>query len=512
MRALSFFISLAMAAAVYAQGPNNSGTYYQAADGKKGSALKTALFGIIGPHTTLSYDALWDCYKTTDKRSDGKVWDMYSNTTNYVFGTDQGGNYSKEGDSYNREHSMPKSWFSEASPMRTDLVHVIPADGYVNNRRSNYPFGETNGENYQSNNGFSKVGSCTYSGYSGTVFEPADEYKGDLARIYFYMATCYEDKISNWSSPMLAGNKYPAYTTWAINMLLEWAAADPVSQKETDRNNGVYSLQENRNPFVDYPGLEQYVWGSKQDMAFSYDNYNGEGSGTDPDTPDTPDTPTDPDTPTTPDTPVEGEQTYTLVTSAAQLETGYGYLIVCEDNNVAMAGSGKNIRNYASVTISNNVIKTTVNESGKPYQFILGGNSGAYTLYDTTEKVYLALTSSDNKLHSEESVSENSKWSITISGSNAQITNNVYSDRFINYNSSSPRFACYKSTSNQKPVAIYKNSTPSGINGIHVTEERGVDVYSISGVLIKRSTDKESALEGLSKGIYIINHKKYVVK
>lgn len=265
---------LFIALQLFAQGPNNSGNYYQEADGKKGSALKTAMAGIISPHTTISYSGLWECYKTTDRREDGYLWDMYSSTTSFVIGGPQQGiNYKKEGDSYNREHSVPQSWFNERSPMKTDLVHVVPTDGYVNNRRSNYPFGETDGKNYQSNGGFSKLGTSTVSGYTGIVFEPNDEYKGDFARIYFYMVTCYEDNVSTWSSDMLSGNEYPAFEKWALDMLLRWAKNDPVSPKETNRNNEVYKLQKNRNPFVDYPGLEQYIWGDKMDVAFSYDNY-----------------------------------------------------------------------------------------------------------------------------------------------------------------------------------------------------------------------------------------------
>lgn len=265
---------LGFALLTFAQGPNNTGTYYQDADGKKGQALKTAMGEIINPHTQLSYDYLWEAFKSTDKREDGKVWDMYSNITDYNFGTDQAGNYKGEGDVYNREHSMPKSWFDDKAPMVTDLMHIVPTDGYVNGRRSNYPFGETNGERYKSENNFSKLGESTVNGYSGTVFEPNDEYKGDFARIYFYMVTCYEKNVSTWSSDMLAKNAYPAFTTWALDMLLRWAEEDPVSKKEIDRNNAVYDIQHNRNPYVDYPGLEQYVWGDMKDVAFSYDNYS----------------------------------------------------------------------------------------------------------------------------------------------------------------------------------------------------------------------------------------------
>ena len=264
---------------LWAQGPNNSGTYYQNADGKQGEALKTALCGIIYPHTERTYGDLWIDFRTTDVREDGKVWDMYSSITNYEFGTDQAGNFSKEGDKYNREHSFPKSWFDGDEPMYTDLFHLYPTDGTVNGKRANYPFGETDGEGYKSAGGFSKLGTCTYPGYTGTVFEPNDEYKGDFARTYFYMVTCYEEKLAGWytnnaeSRPTLDGNTYPGLSSWQLEMLMKWAKNDPVSEKETNRNNAVYSIQENRNPFIDYPGLEEYVWGSKTAVAFSYDNY-----------------------------------------------------------------------------------------------------------------------------------------------------------------------------------------------------------------------------------------------
>ena len=265
----------------FAQGPNNSGTYYQAADGKKGAALKTALSQIIYNRQERTYGQLWEDFKITDVRSDGKIWDMYSDVTNYEpGGSAQGANYKKEGDSYNREHSFPRSWFGGAvAPMNTDLHHIYPTDGYVNNKRDNYPFGETNGETYKSKNDFSKLGKCTYPGYTGTVFEPNDEYKGDFARTYFYMVTCYEEKLAGWytnnaeSRPTLDGNTYPGLSSWQLEMLMKWAKNDPVSEKETNRNNAVYSIQENRNPFIDYPGLEEYVWGSKTAVAFSYDNY-----------------------------------------------------------------------------------------------------------------------------------------------------------------------------------------------------------------------------------------------
>ena len=253
--------------------------YYKKADGKKGEALKTAMCGIIYNRTEKSYDYLWTAFKTTDVRSDGKIWDMYSNITNYTPVT-SGSSYSKEGDCYNREHSWPQSWFNSNTPMYTDLHHIYPTDGFVNGKRSNYPFGETNGDEYKSTNNFSKLGTCTYPGYTGTVFEPADEYKGDFARTYFYMVTCYEEKLADWYAgnadgirATIDGSTYPGLQEWQLNMLMEWAKNDPVSEKETARNEAVYAIQKNRNPFIDYPGLQEYIWGICINDVFDYDNY-----------------------------------------------------------------------------------------------------------------------------------------------------------------------------------------------------------------------------------------------
>lgn len=270
----------ALSLALYAQVPNDSGTYYQAANGKRGAELKSALCSIIYDRTERTYGDLWTDFQTTDVREDGKVWDMYSGITNFTFVVDQdkgsGGN--QEGQFYNREHSFPNSWFGgKIQPMYTDLHHMYPTDKLVNNKRGNNPFGETEGETFTSAQGFSKLGRCTYPGYDGIVFEPNDEYKGDFARTYFYMVTCYEEKLPDWYAnynevkPTLDGNMYPGFSDWQLEMLMKWATNDPVSQKEIDRNNAVYGIQNNRNPFIDYPGLEQMIWGNMQDVDFQYD-------------------------------------------------------------------------------------------------------------------------------------------------------------------------------------------------------------------------------------------------
>ncbi len=259
---LLFFLLTLLISTAKAQPPQG---YYDPAAGKLGTALQQALHDIIDNHTAVSYASLWTHFQTTDKKSNGKVWDMYSDIPGgtppyeFTFGSDQCGNYSGESDCYNREHSWPKSWFNDGNPMYTDMFHLVPTDGYVNGRRSNYPYGEVGTASWTSQNG-SRLGDCATPGYTGVVFEPRDEYKGDFARNYFYMATRYYKEDSGWpGSAMVTGSQFKP---WARAMLLIWAQEDPVSQKEINRNNAIYTIQDNRNPFIDHPEYANSIWGS----------------------------------------------------------------------------------------------------------------------------------------------------------------------------------------------------------------------------------------------------------
>lgn len=338
LRLLSTICLLSLAASLFAQAPNNTGTYYQKAQGKKGRELKTAMYEIINTPAVLEYDSLWMAYSISDARTPrGEIWDMYSCNSHYPsypvdktihangkYGTDPEGTKG-----FQREHSMPKSWFNPEAksgksltykdiwPHFSDLMHIVPAEGIVNNKRSNNPYGTNNGEWYKSEaaNGdpdqkpFSKMGACTYIPegaekpvYNGRCFEPNDEYKGDFARIYFYMVTAYEKKQPTWTSPRdsvgdhcgtwtgemfntdqtdkeSSLDPYQPFAPWALDMLMKWSKGDPVSEKEINRNEAVYHMQGNRNPFVDYPGLEEYIWGDKKDIAFEY---GGEPAGEEP--------------------------------------------------------------------------------------------------------------------------------------------------------------------------------------------------------------------------------------
>lgn len=257
--------------------------YPNSLEGKNGAELKTELHNLLKNHTRLPYGSrdynqiacTWTVFKKSDVRPNGKVWDMYSNNS-YNFSNGAGATKGM-----NIEHSVPKSWWGDAydetaTPLTRfkydgsyDLHHLTPSDATANTAKSNYPLGEVDSPLFD--NGVTKVGTGQANGRATNLFEPADEYKGDFARMYLYFVTCYQDY--SWKSSalsMFAQNSYPTLNAYGQSLLLKWHRQDPVSQKEIDRNNAVYSFQGNRNPFIDYPNMVEYIWGDSTNYEFSF--------------------------------------------------------------------------------------------------------------------------------------------------------------------------------------------------------------------------------------------------
>lgn len=271
--------------------------YYNSATGN-GYTLKTQLKQIIDDntnglspeylHNPQTYNSLDVLYNTSDKdiyyENDNTILDIYSENPsgtdpyNFTYGTSECGSYTGEGDCYNKEHVIPQSAFSSAMPMYSDGHHLLPTDGRVNGFRSNYPFGivgtslvSQSGISNPTQNG-SKLGNGANTGistgYNGIVFEPIDEFKGDIARIYFYFVTRYENQVSSWSSyAMFDGSTTKVIADPFLSILLSWHLNDPVSQKEIDRNNAIFEHQNNRNPFVDHPEYVTQIWSAISDTT-----------------------------------------------------------------------------------------------------------------------------------------------------------------------------------------------------------------------------------------------------
>ena len=272
--------------------------YYNHAEGKKKAELKAVLKDIICNANVLNYGsgvgATWSGFYYTDRTEEGYCMDRYCDEWRQF-------NSSTEAvPGMNIEHSFAKSWWGGSKNQAyCDLFNLMPSDQTANSSKGNYAMGKVTSSSWT--NGSIKVGK---NERGIQVWEPADRWKGDFARTYMYMVTCYSHLT--WQSAALTqleNNDWPVFNDWTQQLLMKWSRQDPVDEIEKKRNEAVYKIQGNRNPFVDYPNLCEYVWGDSIDYAFHVD-----GSSTEiPDVPDTPDIPDTPDTPDNPDVPDDTE-------------------------------------------------------------------------------------------------------------------------------------------------------------------------------------------------------------
>lgn len=285
---LAFLVSVMPALPMLAQIPEG---YYSSLKGKKGAELKTAIHDIIKKANVLSYGSnyghTWWGFWSTDRDESGRFIDRYSAESEWEMSTSQGA----AGAGMNIEHSFPKSWWGGATVQAyKDLYNLMPCKSKINSTKSNFPMGiVVSGDK---GNGWTKVG----EGTDGKKYwEPAAPWKGDFARGYMYMATAYQDY--NWKGDqahqILQQGAYPTLKEWAYKLYIQWAKADKPDAIEIKRNNDVAKIQGNRNPYVDFPNLMEYVWGDSTNIAFnpettvkssSYVNGDGGGGGSiDPD-------------------------------------------------------------------------------------------------------------------------------------------------------------------------------------------------------------------------------------
>ncbi|KQK25640.1 endonuclease I [Chryseobacterium aquaticum] len=267
--------------------------YYDGTAGLSGYALKSKIHDIISEkNINWHYGDLTNYYNQTDldkyydhgASNTTILLDMYSEiptgpdsyeytTANII------GSASAEGQGWNREHMMPQSTFYSNYPMYSDLFYVVPTDARINQLRSNYPYGVAGTTTFYTFTNTSRIGNSVIPGssYTGRVYEPINEFKGDVARSLLYFAVRYEGKLgtfnfNNNTNPAsdtnpLDGTEERAFDPAYLTMLLQWHSQDPVSQKEIDRNNAVYAIQKNRNPFIDNPSWVTAIWGQTPDAV-----------------------------------------------------------------------------------------------------------------------------------------------------------------------------------------------------------------------------------------------------
>ena len=313
-----------------------------------------------------------------------------------------------------------------------------------------------------------------------------------------------------------ANSTYPTLKPWAVELLLKWHKQDPVSEKEVNRNNAVYAVQGNRNPYVDYPQLADYVWGDSINYVFHLngdvesgtgggfdggdDNDNNDGNDNSGNTGGDDNGGDD----NNEDNDEGGAGNFTsgefvLVTDAAQLTIGDSIVIGYE--NFAMGQSAGNYRYKTDMTTSGGVI-TYLADDAQIVVLEEGVIDDTYA-FNVGNGYLAACSSSSNYLKTVSTLDENGSWAITISDGLATITaQGSYARNVLQYNTSSPRFSCYKS--GQKDVNIYaKSSVATGVDEMKAESGEVKAIYDLQGRRLNAITEP---------GIYIVNGKKMLVK
>ena len=480
-------------------------------------ALFSALRTISLPNTQSgSYSKLWDTYKTAYVRANGTMMDYYSSSSSFKPGTDQAGSYSGEGDKYNREHCIPKSWWGGSESLQgADPYIVVPTDGYVNGRRSNYPFGMVKSATYTSSGGFSKLGSADTSwGYSGTVFEPDDSVKGDFARIYFYAVTKYTGAggwTSGEGSSCFSTSGTHGLTPYAVKLFNAWHALDPVDDWERSVNSKLTTIQGHPNPYVDHPEYASLIWAGQGGeptpsvslseteidlevgqnaeltvncsvsatltlnvdypaiLGISKSSVSSGGKVTLTAVSEGNATVTasatiqdhvyqaecvvhvTDSTPTPEPEPVTGVP-YSRVTDASSLKAGDRLVFGCSAQSAVAGSLSSSVLAKVDQTFADEGASIAELASGAAI-WTLGGSSGAWTFHNGSG---LLGATSAKKLAIDNGTTT---WDISFNGTNATVANGTSSYGTLRYNPSSPRFTTYGSgSSGIVAIAIYREN------------------------------------------------------
>ncbi|MCM1291341.1 MAG: endonuclease [Prevotella sp.] len=442
--------------------------YYSSLEGKNKGELKDAAKKVARNHKVISYgNETWKAFSKTDTRIvDGKEvwWDMYSPDEVLVSSGHPG---------MNIEHSVANSWWGGTkNDAYKDLFHLNPSDAEANNWKSNYPLGyvmtvHVTSKGVKQDNGVTKVGKPA-SGASGNapwVYEPCDAYKGDMARAFMYIFTIYDDinwlKDSSDRNYMFDGSSYPSFRPWAWELLLEWSRLDPVDTKEINRNEAIYEIQGNRNPFIDCPDLAEYIWGNKQNEGFKYnDNYEP----SEPVIPNPVDpNPVDPDPvipdPVNPDPEPGVEGTWVMVQPGEQISNSECYALVSQNAGAVMSCTlnGK----YMNPTAACAVVEDGVIEEMPSGAAILTFSpaEGGYTISVKNSSGesfgYLCSTSAKTMSLSDDATANGAVATVEIDTQGTEITYGAAGKICYNQNKGSERFTTYTSNSMER-VNLYR--------------------------------------------------------
>lgn len=474
--------------------------YAASLNGKKGAELKTALQPLLKPKKVLGYGSgngnTWSGFYKTDRNpKNNECYNRYSSEKFFFTST------TKAISGMNIEHSFPKSWWGGGTKYDAykDLYHLYPSPSTGNSQKSNYPMDEVTNATIEEE-GYDKVGTGKNVNYK--AWEPGDRFKGDFARTYMYMAVAYGNlTFSDMGLKTMNNEAYPGLKPWASTLYRKWSKADKVDSLERTRNNTVANIEGNRNLFIDYPYLAEYVWGDSVDVAFNpetsittaYDDdrYLQGGSIS--------------DDPNTPDEPVADVYYFSL---ADHVVSDSLYLIVSDNGGSLLAMqmlTGTKTYGYPG-TVDVKMVNDTISLSSLENTFKITADGkiidskGRYVWHEGSYKT-ISMTAAGN-----------SKGSWTITKNSDGTFKIAFADNYyIQYSPTHKSYGCYLDAQGLMPklfVRVNKNVTPTAIvsvvdNGLR---QRNGNIYTVEGRLV----GKDASV--LAPGLYIRDGKKFVVR
>lgn len=478
--------------------------YASSLKGLKKEQLKNALHTLMDKKNVLKYGSgaghTWYGFWYTDR--DPQTNECYNRYSDRKFYFDNS-NTGRSIEGMNIEHSFPKSWWGKTkNDAWCDLYNLYPSDSKANSSKSNYVMGVVVNVKEQAGEGYDKVGTGYADGKLVKMWEPGDRFKGEFSRSYMYMATTYQHlKFVSEGAHQLQTGDYPTLRKWSSDLFRKWSRKDRVDQQEIKRNEAVYKLQHNRNLFIDYPNLAEYVWGDSMEVAFN--PYTAVTTASDdnrytgaiiPDDPDTPDNPDNPDTP----------QAVTFVKTTALPESGKRYLMVAEANGKYFACTsldkqygypgGTSVQDAGGKIVASDAKMILTFEQATTGFFIKDGNNKYYG-QDPKFQTVQFLSDKDKAVEWTVSLKGDGTFRITTS------TNNI-----IQFSESHKSFGAYKKEDANKPYPmLYVEDKTTGIVRVRSAADSDEAVYNLQG-------RRMPAGAPLAPGIYVRGGKKFVVR
>lgn len=477
--------------------------YASSLQGLKKEQLKAALHKLMDKKKVLKYGGkgpgyTWHGFWYTDRDPQtNECYNRYSDKKFYFESTNTG----RAIGGMNIEHSFPKSWWGgHKNDAWCDLYNLYPSDSKANSSKSNYVMGVVVNVKENAGEGYDKVGTGYADGKLVNMWEPGDRFKGEFSRSYMYMATTYQNlSFTSEGAKQLQTGAYPTLRKWSSDLFRQWSKNDRVDEMEIKRNEAVYKIQNNRNLFIDYPNLAEYVWGDSMDVEFN--PYRSITTASDDARYTSVIAPEDP---VTPDNPVVTPQGGTFVKTTSAPVAGKRYVLVANTGSVFVIASTLKGKNYGYLP-TNSTVDNSGKVNGVNDQSVLTLEQGTTGFYikDANGKYF----GQEDKYKTVQFVTKDKavEWTLEPKA-DGTFTITSSTGHVLQYDTKYKSFGAYKpvSTNGIYPM-LYVEDTTAGIGTIWTVTTTDEAVYNLQGVRMPADAQ-------LAPGIYIRGGKKFIVR